>query len=72
MNINITCDRCNSIVEGTIDDIPVSGEKVKCTGGFYDVTEGYWNKFANEGEKRVCDSCMHSDLRYIKNYGESY
>lgn len=61
-NVTIQCDRCGKMVEGCIDE--QFGHKT--TGGFYDVTEGIWKKFAIWEEENVCDKCMHSDLRYIK------
>ena len=69
MKINITCDRCECVIEGILDAVPLSGYPSRVTGGYYDVTSGYWNKFAKEGESNVCDSCMHSDENYIHCHG---
>jgi hypothetical protein len=59
-NVIIKCDRCKQDIEGL--------QTEDFTGGFYR-TEGYWSKFANEGEKIVCDNCMFNDARYILVYG---
>ncbi len=40
------------------------------TVGFYQVNEGQWVAFANEGERYLCDACMWKDPRYIAEYGE--
>lgn len=57
----VHCDRCQSDVEGYIDPEGWSA-------GVY-VTTSYWSKFANPGEKQVCDACMWADPRYIAKYG---
>ena len=38
------------------------------TAGFYRVGEGIWQKYADEGEAILCDSCMQSDPRYQADY----
>ncbi len=40
------------------------------TVGYYEVREGPWAKFANPGERYLCDACMWKDPRYIAVYGE--
>ena len=62
--IKVTCDRCKKEVK----EFLISEGY---TGGYYQVTfPSYWNKFANEGEDQVCDSCMHKDERYMEVYGK--
>ncbi len=60
-NITIQCDRCGKLVDGQCD------ENYKMTAGFYDVTCEPWNQFARWEELLICDECMYSDLKYIKN-----
>jgi hypothetical protein len=62
--ITITCDRCGKVVHG-IEEVTNVG---KYTGGFYDVSEGYWSEFARWEESLVCDQCMHSCPKYRKIY----
>ncbi len=57
----IHCDRCHKKVEGEW------GEHF--TSGFYDVSSGYWAKYADPWETVLCDCCMWADARYIKDYG---
>ena len=66
-NITVTCDRCGKVVHGMVDETPVG----IVTGGFYNVSEGYWSQFARWEEERVCDECMHSCSKYKKVYGSS-
>lgn len=55
------CNRCQK---------PFMGSNfLGVTCGYYDTHCGEWAKFANPGEKVVCDGCMHSDPRYIAVYG---
>jgi len=61
-NITIQCDRCGKLVEGCI------AEDGTCTGGYYNVAEGYWSLFARWEEENVCDQCMFNDPKYIKLY----
>lgn len=63
--ILITCDRCGAIVKGMIEGT--------FTGGFYrkfpqDIALGGWAGLFNEGERDVCDACMHEDARYKEMY----
>lgn len=67
----ITCDRCGATVDGFEDTLPVPGVPQKYTAGFYDVSGGYWAKFARGGEKKVCDACMHADPDYQAIYRTS-
>lgn len=56
------CDRCKQ---------PFEGEEYQgVTCGFYDVHAKPWSDFANKGEQIVCDSCMHTDPRYVAVYGK--
>jgi len=59
-NITITCDRCGKVVNGIFDD--TLGRVI--TGGYYDVSDGYWKQFARWEEENICDDCMHSDPKY--------
>ena len=61
-NIQITCDRCGKIVNGTIDTCPSMGTII--TDGYYLVAEGKWKKFQREDEKYICDDCMYIDPKY--------
>jgi len=70
MNILIKCDRCGKMVKGDKYD-PV-GDFDGVTAGYYEVEKGYWNKFANAGEKKSCDDCMFHDQKYINIYGIHY
>jgi hypothetical protein len=56
------CDRCKRLIEG------VEGDGLTC--GLYDVSSGYWAKFARSYETTVCDECMWADPDYIKIYGK--
>lgn len=60
---HIVCDRCKSVVRNAMKDC--SG----CTGGYYEVAQGYWHQFANPGETYLCDPCMFADERYRAVYG---
>lgn len=59
------CDRCGEKFDGS------RGEDF--TAGFYDVSPtdspAGWDKFANPGERVVCDRCMWADPRYVAVYG---
>lgn len=59
----VICDRCNKVA-GTP---PVAGDGF--TMGYYDADARAWGRFANPGEKHICDSCMWDDPRYIAVYG---
>lgn len=37
--------------------------------GYYVVDKKPWNRFADPGEKYVCDNCMWTDDRYVKVFG---
>jgi hypothetical protein len=62
--VTITCDRCGKVVNGIVDELPEG----TVTGGFYDVTDEYWSRFAVWEEENVCDECMHSDPGYKAIY----
>lgn len=59
------CDRCQQKFEGSRTE--------DATAGFYDVTPtdspAGWDKFANPGERIVCDRCMWTDQRYVAAHG---
>lgn len=56
------CDRCNKQVPNF--GPPAGG----ITAGYYLIDES-WQPYANEGETIICDFCMWSDPRYIKDFG---
>jgi hypothetical protein len=58
----VHCDRCKKNVEGDWSD--------RFTCGFYDVSEGYWAKYARPYETLVCDCCMWCSPEYIADYGD--
>lgn len=63
----VYCDRCNRQVKNAF-------QTPRYTSGFYDVTSGLngknqWRRYAREGERRVCDSCMWADPKYIAEHG---
>lgn len=60
----LTCCRCKKSIDGFKDHLTGT------TAGYYEVHEGYWQAFANVGEKIVCDPCMFADERYIAVYGQ--
>ena len=64
VRIYIVCDRCKQEVRDAVKDCNGT------TGGYYEVESGQWRKFANAGEKYVCDACMFQDERYTKVYGK--
>lgn len=59
--VKVKCSRCHATTDG------VRGPGF--TGGFYDVSEGYWRAFSRAGEKRLCDRCMHESPEYQHVYG---
>lgn len=67
-DIQITCDRCGRVVNGTIDICKSTGNIT--TSGYYVVSEGNWSEFKRWEEDNVCDDCMHSDPKYKKLYEE--
>lgn len=60
---DLECSRCKKPFAGFKDDY------LSITLGYYEVAEGYWKDFANEGETVICDPCMLADYRYIAVYG---
>ena len=64
VRIHIVCDRCKQEVKDAMKSCDGT------TAGYYEVGKGQWWKFANAGEKYVCDACMFKDSRYIAVYGE--
>lgn len=65
--VTITCNRCGKVVHGVCSETPQG----KMTGGYYDVSEGYWAQFARWEETEICDDCMFADPKYAKLYGSS-
>lgn len=60
------CDRCKEPIPDF--EPPVDG----MTAGYYDVTGGYWARFANDGESVLCDRCMWSDPAYLAERQEPH
>lgn len=69
-NILVPCDRCGNTVEGLVCSFNHLGKLTTITGNFYDVSEGSWSYFAQDGEKKICDACMHADPEYTRMYGK--
>ena len=67
--VQIQCDRCKKTIDGIIGDVPSTGLPNRFTGGFYDVSSGFWGQFARTDENNLCDDCMHSDPKYKEIYG---
>ena len=61
-SVTVVCDRCGRTVEGWRESEPIG-----MTAGYYNV-ETSWTKYANPGEKNVCDQCMWEDPRYQADY----
>ena len=61
-SVTIQCDRCSNVINGI--------ETPEFTGGFYKVkTGGCWDFLAKNDESILCDTCVHSDEKYKKQYG---
>ncbi len=66
----IYCDRCHQTKHDAEIDIAFAISR-----GCYDVTAGYWSRFARVDrstrtlEKVICDSCMFDDPLYVQEYG---
>jgi hypothetical protein len=59
------CDRCKQPIKDYAPPDPETG----VTAGYYDVSEGSgWETYANPGEKRVCDDCMHRHPIYAARH----
>jgi len=63
-NITIICDRCGIKVRGAKGPMSTVWGNSYWTSGYYDLTDAYWQQFALKGEKKICDECMLTDLRY--------
>jgi hypothetical protein len=61
----IVCSRCHKQVAGAHQF------ENGFTAGYYDIG-GSWERFANPGERYLCDMCMWTDSRYIAVYGKVY
>lgn len=55
----VHCDRCHTDVEGFLPDAESS-----MSGGVYIG----WHAYMNDGELVICDRCMWSDERFLKDY----
>jgi hypothetical protein len=56
----LACCRCRKgIVTEKMDGV---------TAGYYDMSNGYWSKYAKNGERILCDHCMQSDPAYKRNF----
>lgn len=67
--MTFTCDRCHKDIVDGAEYPPLDG-KLGFTAGFYRIAhdgEG-WGKYTNPGERVICDACMWSDERYLKDY----
>lgn len=64
--LNLICDRCKQpiIVYRYFND---SGLCI-ATAGYYETQSGHWSKYAADGEKIMCDSCMWSDEKYLMDH----
>ena len=61
-SVTVICDRCDDEIEGLRGQF--------ATAGFYDTAgQSWWARYANPGEKIVCDACMWADPRYRADYG---
>lgn len=60
------CSRCKM----DLFDLLMRNSTKGMTVGYYEVKEGQWARFANPGERYLCDACMWKDPRYIEVYGE--
>ena len=49
-DIQIKCDRCNSTINGTIDQ---NERGYIITGGYYIVSDGFWKSFRRNKEVNV-------------------
>ena len=63
----VYCDRCQKQIKNAY-------RSPTATAGYYDVTPGLngknqWRRYANEGERNVCDVCMWADPKYIAEHG---
>ena len=63
--IIVNCDRCKKPIQDASIVEAVPGVAFTC--GYYNL-EGYWKKYANEGETVICDTCMHLDPKYQEDY----
>lgn len=62
--VTVKCDRCHQQIDGMRTD--------GLTAGFYEVEHGQgFGKYTNPGERIICDRCMHTDPRYIADYGKA-
>lgn len=60
--VTFDCDRCGEKVQGH--------QYADFTAGYYYVGPGSgWQHFAQDGEERICDSCMWSNSMYQQVYG---
>lgn len=57
------CCRCKQAIDG----FRAPSRESNFTAGYYHIG-GIWEKYANPGEKYVCDICMWADPRYIADY----
>jgi hypothetical protein len=61
-NVTIKCDRCGKMHDGIAT--------MHGTSGYYWVApESAWQKYAQPGERYLCERCMWDDPAYIKDYG---
>jgi hypothetical protein len=62
----MNCNRCHNLIPN-FDSNP----NKTFTCGYYDISHhnSPWWMYRNLGEKYVCDWCIHTDARYIADYG---
>lgn len=58
MTEHAECSRCHRDL-GTYDP------SESFTSGFYVVESGRWSRYANVGERFLCDACMWADPAYL-------
>ena len=58
--VTVVCDRCGRTVQGWRGEF--------ATGGFYEVSQMAWSKYARPGESNVCAVCMFADPGYLADY----
>ena len=60
IEVTVTCERCLKSINGFETEFG--------TGGFYRVDKLAWMKYQRNCEKIICDSCMHKDSNYRRDF----
>ena len=63
VKLRIVCSRCQREVNDAYNYCHGA------TSGYYEVSHGIWQRYANAGEVYLCDPCMKADARYQAHYG---